>query len=185
MEAKDYVLGTNAAELERLEFQHRVWLEQAHALWRGAGLRTGQVVLDLGCGPGFTSMELAKVVGSAGRVIARDQSAAFVDFLANESARRGLPQIEPSCGTVESLALPASSLDAVYSRWLFCWLADPGAVLEHVAAFVRPGGVLVLQEYLDWAAMKIVPRDATMLSLQACSTTARPAASGCSAPRPG
>jgi len=160
MTTKDYVLGTQADELARLEFQHKVWTEQAYALFRRAGLRAGQIVLDLGCGPGFTSFELAHVVGPTGKVIARDQSAAFLEFLAAERTRRGLHQIEPSEGTVESLSLAERSLDAIYARWLFCWLADPGAVLERVAKFVRPGGVIVLQEYLDWAAMKHVPRDA-------------------------
>lgn len=161
MGTKDYVLGTQTDELERLEFQHKVWSEQAFALWQRAGLREGQVVLDLGCGPGFTALELASVVGGAGRVIARDQSSAFLAFLAAESERRGLRQIEISAGPAETLELPHGSLDAVYSRWLFCWLANPGLVLQRVAKALRPGGVIVLQEYLDWAAMKHVPRDPT------------------------
>ena len=46
-------------------------------------------------------MELAHVVGPTGKVIARDQSAAFLKFLAAERTRRGLHQIEPSEGSVE------------------------------------------------------------------------------------
>jgi ubiquinone/menaquinone biosynthesis C-methylase UbiE len=167
MTSKDYVLGTQADELARLEFQHKVWIQQAYALFQRAGFREGQVVLDLGCGPGFTSMELAHVVGPKGRVIARDQSASFLQFLAAERTRRGLLQIELSEGPVETLALAEASLDAIYSRWLFCGLADPGAVLLRVAKFLRPGGVIALQEYLDWAAMKHVPRDPRFDSLVA------------------
>ena len=159
MSSSEYVLGTQADEVARLEFQHKVWTAQAFALWQRAGLRDSQIVLDLGCGPGFTSLDLAHIVGPNGRVIARDQSGAFLQFLAAEKTRRGLCQIEPSEGTAEELVLAPSSLDAVYSRWLFCWLKDPGAVLERIVEFVRPGGVIVLQEYLDWAAMKHVPRD--------------------------
>jgi SAM-dependent methyltransferase len=154
----DYILGTDREELERLGFQHEVWVREQHALLERAGLRARQSVLDLGCGPGFTSFELATFVGTGGRVVARDQSRAFLEHLKRECERRGLLQIEPSLGPVEELALAHASLDAVYSRWLLCWLPDPGAVLEHVARALRPGGVVLLQEYLDWGAKKLVPR---------------------------
>jgi SAM-dependent methyltransferase len=154
----EYILGTDRAELERLEFQHHVWVEQLYALGARAGLRRGQSVLDLGCGPGFTSFELARLVGPGGRVIARDESARFLEFLRGERLRRGLPQVEPSQGRVEELALGPASLDAAYARWLFCWLPDPGAVLGCVARMLRPGGALLVQDYLDWGAMKLLPR---------------------------
>lgn len=167
MASEDYVLGTQADELARLEFQHKVWTEQAFAIWNRAGIRAGQTVLDLGCGPGFTSMDLAFVVGLHGKVIARDQSAAFLQFLDAERVRRGFSNIEISEGPVESLSLADASIDVVYARWLFCWLADAGLVLDRVARCLRPGGAIVLQEYLDWAAMKHVPRDARFDSLVA------------------
>jgi SAM-dependent methyltransferase len=157
---REYILGTDRAELERLEFQHHVWVEQLYALGARAGLREGQRVLDLGCGPGFTSWELARLVGPAGRVIACDESARFVEFVRAERERRGLPQVEPRRGRVEELDLAPASLDAAYARWLFCWLPDPGAVLARVAAMLRPGGALLVQDYLDWGAMKLLPRGA-------------------------
>jgi len=167
--ADDYILGTDAQELERLRFQHQAWVQQGYALWQRAGLRAGQTVLDLGCGPGFTSLELGHLVGARGRVIARDQSARFLEFLRRESARLGRSQIEPSLGPVEDLALADGSLDAAYARWLFCWLPDAGAVLARVARALRPGGVLVLQEYLDWGAMSLVPRSpAFARAIEAC-----------------
>ncbi len=160
MESDDYILGTDAVELRRLRFQHEVWVTQAYALWQQAGLRAGQTVLDLGSGPGFTSFDLAQMVGREGRVIARDQSERFLEFLAAERDRLGLAQVEPSLGAVEELALPEDSLDAAYARWLFCWLADPGQVLGRVARAVRSGGAILVQDYLDWGAMKLMPSSA-------------------------
>lgn len=154
----EYILGTEREELERLRIQHRAWIEQGYALFERAGLRAGHTVLDLGCGPGFTSFELARVVGPEGRVIARDESRPFLEFLSAEAARLGLDRIETSLGTVETLALAQASLDAAYARWLLCWLPDPDGVVALVARALRPDGVLVLQEYLDWAAMKLLPR---------------------------
>ena len=156
----DYILGSDRQELERLRFQHHAWIQQGYALFERAGLRTGQVVLDLGCGPGFTSFELARVVGLTGRVIARDQNRRFLDHLAAERERLGLAQIEPSLGPVEELELPPEQLDAAYARWLFCWLAEPEKVLQLVTRALRRGGVILLQEYLDWGAMKLMPRSA-------------------------
>ena len=127
------------------------------------------MLVDLGCGPGFTSLELAQIVGSGGRVIARDMSPRFLEFLRAECDRLAYSHVEPSLGPVEELDLRDGSVDAAYARWLLCWVADPGAVLARVTRSLRSGGVLVLQEYLDWAAMKLVPRsDAFDRAIEAC-----------------
>lgn len=156
-EAKEYILGTDAQELERLRFQHQAWVKEAYALFERAGLRAGHAVLDIGSGPGFVTLELAHVVGPGGRVVASDQSARFLEFLRRECVRLGRTQVEPRLGPVEELELPPGSLDAAYARWLFCWLPDPAPVLERVARALKPGGALLLQEYLDWGAMSLIP----------------------------
>jgi SAM-dependent methyltransferase len=157
----DYILGTDREELERLGFQHEVWVKEMHALLERVGLRAGQSVLELGCGPGFTTFELATFVGPGGRVVARDQSRPFVEHLRRECERRGLLQIEPSVGPVEELALAPASFDAIYSRWLLCWLPDPAGTLARAVRALKPGGVVLLQEYIDWGAKKLVPRAAS------------------------
>lgn len=167
--AEEYILTTEPAEIERLRLQHHAWIEQAYALFRKAGLRAGELVLDLGCGPGFTSFELARVVGPSGHVIARDESARFLEWLAGERDRLGLANIEPSQGKVEDLELPDASLDAAYARWLFCWLPEPEVVLARVARALKPGGAVMLQEYLDWGRMKLLPRSRVFeLGVEAC-----------------
>ena len=80
-EQDEYILGTDPDELERLRFQHHVWVAPMHELLARAGLGAGQRVLDLGCGPGFTTLELAQFVGPTGRVVASDQSKRFLTTL--------------------------------------------------------------------------------------------------------
>lgn len=168
-ETNEYVLGTAGVELRRLESQHQSWTQSAYALWERAGFGTGQRLMDLGCGPGFTSLDLARLVGPSGRVIARDQSEAFLAFLEREARRRGLEQIEVDGGPVEALDLAPGELDGAYARWLFCWLPDPGAALARVARGLRPGGALAVQDYLDWGAMKVLPRRAAFdAAIRAC-----------------
>ena len=160
MAEREYILGTDRVELDRLRNQHHAWIGQAYALFERAGLRAGQRVLDLGCGPGFTTVELARIVGPSGRVIALDESERFIAHLRAERERQALPQIEPRLGRAEALDLPSGSLDAAYARWLFCWLKEPAVVMRAVADALAPGGLLLLQEYLDWGAKKLVPRSA-------------------------
>ena len=59
----DYLLGSDTDELVRLVFQHRVWADKAVALWRRAGFGYSTTILDLGCGPGYSSIDLAHLVG--------------------------------------------------------------------------------------------------------------------------
>ena len=166
---REYVLGTHGAELERLRFQHQAWVAHAHRVWARAGIGAGQAVLDLGCGPGFTALELALLVGPRGRVVGRDQSARFLEHLRAEAARQGLAQVETSLGPAEELDVGEAALDAVYSRWLLCWLPEPELAVRRVARALRPGGVLVAQEYLDWATMDLMPpSDVQRRSVDAC-----------------
>ena len=63
-----YVLGTHSAELQRLGRQHRFWREECRSGLQRAGFSPGDRLLDLGCGPGFCSLELAELVGPSGQV---------------------------------------------------------------------------------------------------------------------
>jgi ubiquinone/menaquinone biosynthesis C-methylase UbiE len=177
-ESDAYVLGTDDLEYRRLAFQHSVWVRAGHDLWEHSGLRAGQRVLDLGCGPGFTTLELARLVGPTGHVVASDKSARFLALLAAECARLAIPWVEPREGPVEALELEPASFDCAYARWLFCWLPDPGAALERVARGLKPGGRLLLQDYLDWAAMSLVPRSARVERVVAACMTSWKTAGG-------
>ena len=93
VEEDAYTMGTDDAELARLRDQHATWAQQAERLWSRAGIAAGAHVLDLGCGPGFTTRALADVVGGDGRVVGRDISTRFLNHLDDRRARQGLSLI--------------------------------------------------------------------------------------------
>ena len=158
-EADDsYILGTDASESRRLARQHRAWIEQMYSLLGRAGLKCGATVVDLGCGPGLTTFDLAHFVGLKGRVIGTDESRVFIEELISESERRGLTQVAGQVCSVESLDLEPASIDAAYGRWILSWLSDPTGVLEQIAQALRPGGFYALQEYLNWGTMNMLPK---------------------------
>jgi len=108
-------------ELRRLHEQHEVWLEQARALWARAGLGGRGALLDLGCGPGYTSLDLAAFAGSETRVIAVDESERFVDVLRRRLERSPGSNVVPRLARVQDLGLEAESIDGAYARWLLSW----------------------------------------------------------------
>jgi hypothetical protein len=61
-----YLLGTHTEELDRLRFQHELWLPAARAAWQRAGLAPGMRVLDVGAGQGAAGE--AQALGSVGRL---------------------------------------------------------------------------------------------------------------------
>ena len=153
---ESYILGTDPAELHRLGVQHQVWAAEAQQGWENAKFRTGHTILDLGCGPGFCSTELAYLVGSTGKVIAVDRSENYIKYLNELSAFHGL-KIDARVSRFEDLNLPENSLDGVYTRWALGWVDKPQPVLDHLLQALKPGGKFVFQEYYDWSVHAIYP----------------------------
>ncbi|MCA8944059.1 MAG: methyltransferase domain-containing protein [Planctomycetes bacterium] len=169
----DYILGTDPDELARLRTQHETWLPQLRSLVEQVSLADA-TVLDIGCGPGFTTIELARQVGPGGGVIACDASREFLDHLTREADRLGLGNVEPLRCKLEDLSLPAESIDVAYGRWVLSWIDDVESVLRNVRHALRPGGALLLQEYVDWGRFRVIPRDpAVERAVAACMASWR------------
>ena len=89
-----YILGTDEEELQRLKIQHNVWKSETVKGWALAKFKLGEVILDLGSGPGYCTKELANIVGPPGKVIGVDRSQSFINHLQWEKDKSGL-NIEP------------------------------------------------------------------------------------------
>ena len=161
MTEREYVLGTGQDELARLALQNRLWSDAAVQAWRRAKLSMGERVLDVGCGPGYASFDLANIVSPSGAVVGVDESRAFVDD-ANEMARaRRVEHFEARVGDVQRLADHVGGdapFDFAYSRWVLCFVPDPEAVVAGIAAALRPGGRLVVHDYFNYETMTMAPR---------------------------
>ncbi len=153
----EYVLGTHDAELERLGLQHRLWSAQAFACWERAGIGPGSRVLDVGSGPGFTSLDLASLVGPAGHVIALDESSRYIGVLRQRTELLGIRHVSAKLMDAQEIRVEASSVDAAYARWVLLFVKNPSAVIEGVVRALRPGGVFAVQDYVSWEAIRLSP----------------------------
>lgn len=159
----EYILGTDALEAARLGLQHRLWSAHTHLLWERAGIQPGMTVLDVGSGPGHAAMDLAEIVGPAGRVIAIDESASYLKLLHDQAHARRYTHIERVLGDVHDLdaAFPDSpgTIDLAYARWVFCFLAKPEDVVRGLSRLVKSGGRVAVQDYFNYErAFTLAPR---------------------------
>jgi SAM-dependent methyltransferase len=149
--------GAPAAEVQRLARQVGYSLEELAALPDGAnlglscgnpnalaGLKPGEVVLDLGSGGGFDVFIAGRKVGPAGRAIGMDMTP---DMLAKArkniepyQQRSGLSNVEFRLGEIEHLPVPDASVDAVISNCVINLSPDKAQVWREIARVLKPGG---------------------------------------------
>jgi SAM-dependent methyltransferase len=154
----DYVLGTDNDEIARLALQHRVWRPRALDAWRRAGFTVGQTLVDVGCGPGYASLDLAEIVGDSGQVVAIDRSRRFLDRLQTVRQDGKHPRLQVLELDLEHVELPRLEADGAWCRWVLAFLTQPRHLLTRIAGMLRNGGVLVVHEYFDYATWRLTPR---------------------------
>jgi SAM-dependent methyltransferase len=161
-----YVLGTTETERGRLGRQHAIWRADTFAAWDRAGFREGQRLLDLGCGPGFAALDLAERVGPQGAVLAIDNASPYLEHLQQEAQARDLNQLttqlldlgsRTSAETVATV-IGTGQWDGAWCRWLAMFLPDPDVLITVAAQALRPGGRLVLHEYVQWDTFALYPQ---------------------------
>jgi SAM-dependent methyltransferase len=101
-----------------------------------AGVRRGQRALDVGCGPGALTAELAARLG-AGAVCAVEPSASFAAAVA-----RRLPGVDVLRSAAERLPFPDGIFDAALAQLVVHFMADPVAGLREMGRVTRPGGLV-------------------------------------------
>jgi SAM-dependent methyltransferase len=156
------VLGTHGEELERLRFQHELWRPLAEAAWDRAGLTAGERVLDLGAGPGFAALDLARRVGPTGQVLALEHSPAYVVAGQRLAVEAGLTHLELRQHDLLRDPLPREGFDLAWMRWVAMFLADLEPLLTQLPLALRPGGRLVLHEYVQWDSFGLHPHGAAI-----------------------
>jgi ubiquinone/menaquinone biosynthesis C-methylase UbiE len=155
---RSYVLGTEDDEIARLGLQHAVWRPRVLDAWRNNGFTAGQRVVDVGCGPGYASLDLAELVGPQGKVMGVDRSARFLRAAREKANERSLPNcIFQECD-LDRDDLPVREADGAWCRWIFAFVTQPRSLVARIHRALKPGARLVIHEYFDYATWRLAPR---------------------------
>lgn len=128
-----------------MESRMRRWLMPPKKTLQGADVKSGQTVLEVGCGTGFFTLPVAEMIGESGRLIAMDPLSIFVDRVARKVRDAGLNNVEVLRRDALSTELEAASVDLVL---LFGVLPFPTLPLDQLLPemhrVLKAGGTLAV-----------------------------------------
>ncbi|OAH09844.1 methyltransferase domain-containing protein [Streptomyces jeddahensis] len=107
---------------------------------RFAAIRSGETVLDLGCGGGIDTILAARRTGPSGRVIALDFLPEMLQRTARAVAQAGLGNVEMLDGEMEAIPLPDHQVDLIISNGVINLSPRKARVMAECARVLRPGG---------------------------------------------
>ena len=120
-------------------------------------LRSGERVVDVGCGAGIDSLIAAKKVGTEGRVIGVDMTPSMLEKARHAANEIGLTNVEFREGYAEALPVEDGWADVVISNGVLNLMPDKAAALEEMSRVLKPGGRLQIGDIL---VQKAVPESA-------------------------
>jgi ubiquinone/menaquinone biosynthesis C-methylase UbiE len=109
-----------------------------------AGLRGGDRCLDLGCGGGHVTLDMARIAGPEGLVTGVDIDPQIIELARQDATDAGAGNVEYHVG--DARAFDGGPFDLVHARFLLSHLPEPGTVLARMRQLARPGGRIVVED---------------------------------------
>jgi len=117
-----------------------------YKLLNSAGLKPGQKVLEIGCGPGFFTIPAAKIVGEKGSVYALDINPVAIKTVRRKIKEKGLKNVKVILADASETGLPEESVDVAFLFGVIHALDDVDAVMQETHRVLKVKGVLSIQK---------------------------------------
>lgn len=140
-----YAIRGGSEGRERLRLVSEVMGPSTRALLADAQIPAGAACLDIGCGGGDVTFDLARAVGPRGRVVGVDFDVVQLELARLEAQTHGLSNVVFEQQDVTAWE-PQGQFDVVYARFLLTHLPDPAALVAAVRRHLRPGGVFIVED---------------------------------------
>jgi len=144
-DATRYVIRGGIEGRELLRILSRVMHSSSSSLFDRLALGDGITCLDVGCGGGDATLELARRVGPSGHAVGVDIDLMKLELARKEAAERGVQNVSFERMDI-CQAFAIEMFDVVYSRFLLTHLSDPAGAVESFRRHLRPGGVVAVED---------------------------------------
>ncbi len=118
------------------------------ALITRAGFRHGERVVDLGCGAGGTSLDIAREIGAQGEVLGIDISLRLVAAAQQRARAAHAGNVRFQCADAATVRLGPPLFDRLFSRFGLMFFPDPATAFRNLRTLVRQGGRM---DFCVWA----------------------------------
>jgi ubiquinone/menaquinone biosynthesis C-methylase UbiE len=153
-ESESYTHGHHDSVLRA----HRSRTAQNSAGFLLPHLRDDMTLLDVGCGPGTVTADLARVL-AGGEVVGVDASGKVLDAAREHAAALGYSNVRFEQANAYELPFDDDTFDVVYAHQLLQHLSDPVAALREMRRVAKPGALVAVRD-ADYAAMAWYPESA-------------------------
>src|SRR5215216_60258 len=134
-----YVIRGGEEGRARLRVVSRVLWPTTFALLNLAGIKPGMACLDVGCGSGDVTLEMARLVGPTGRVIGIDMDTTKMQLAQQEADQEANINVKFYALDIAHLDYEGE-YDLVYARFLLTHLREPVHALQRMIKAAKPGG---------------------------------------------
>jgi ubiquinone/menaquinone biosynthesis C-methylase UbiE len=126
---------------------HRAKEQQRRGMVDDLNLKSGDIILDLGCGPGLWTSLLAEKVKPVGRIVGLDIDADFISYASENLTDQYEEIIEFHEGDFRSVPFEDESFDLVLFGNCFAYVTDHQKVLEEQKRVTRKGGRIAVKDF--------------------------------------